>query len=86
MTIQNYLEIQDNIVINIIVWDGNPSTWTPPAESTMLIQAITPAIIWVNLNPINETPDWVKQEVIGAGNIGFTWDGSTLITNQPQPI
>jgi hypothetical protein len=27
----------------------------------------------------------VLSEVIGAGQIGFTWDGSVVITNEPQP-
>jgi len=85
MTTQNYLQIQNNLVTNLVVWDGDTNTWTPPADATMLIQATTPAIVWVNENPINEDSNWVLQEVMGAGNIGFTWDGTLLTTNQPQP-
>ena len=85
MTTQNYLQIQNSVVTNVIVWDGNTDTWTPPTESTMLIQATTPAMVWVNKNPINENPDWTLQEVMGAGNIDFIWNGTILTTNQTQP-
>jgi hypothetical protein len=28
---------------------------------------------------------WTLTQVVGAGDIGFTWDGSVLTTNQPMP-
>jgi hypothetical protein len=79
MTTQNYLQIQNDVVTNIVIWDGG-SDWTPPADATMLVQATTPAMTW----QWNGT-DWVLTEVVGAGSIGFTWDGSILTTNQPKP-
>ena len=85
MTTQNYLQIQNNVVTNIVIWDGNTSTWTPPSDASMFAQETTLAEVWVNTNPINETPNWILQEVMGAGDIGFTWDGTILMTNQPQP-
>jgi len=81
MTTQNYLMVNStNVVENICLWDGDTNTWQPPADTLMLIQATTPALIWV-LN----TDNYVLEQVIGAGQIGFTWDGTVLTTNQPKP-
>ena len=71
-----------NICDNVCVWDGNPNTWTPPTGYLMLIQDTTPAKIWeYNV----ETNTWDLVVVNGAGTTGFTWDGTYLNTNQPQP-
>lgn len=84
MTTQNYLIIENNVVTNLVVWDGNTQDWTPPADSIQLIQAETPALVWVFDTSV--TPSvYVLKEQLGAGDIGFTWDGSILTTNQPQP-
>jgi len=84
MTIQNYFLIDSkNVVDNVIVWDGG-SDWTPPAGYTMLVKSTTPAMIW-QLNT-SATPNvYELVEVVGAGGIGFTWNGTVLTTNQPQP-
>jgi len=91
MTTQNYLIIESNVVTNNVVWDGNPNTWQPPAGSVQVVDATTPAMIW---QPVYETDpttqkiivvNWVLEEVLGAGDIGFTWNGSVLTTNQPKP-
>lgn len=71
-----------NVVDNICIWDGNTNTWTPPANTLMLVQATTPALIWaINDDKIN----WILTEEIGVGDIGFTWDGTVVTTNEPQP-
>lgn len=82
MTIQNYLIVENNVVTNGCVWDGDVNTWTPPLDATMLIQSTTPAIVW-ELN--SDKTDWVLTEVVGVGAIEFTWDGSVLTTNQSKP-
>lgn len=74
--------IENNVVINICIWDGNPDTWTPPTDATMLIQAITPAMIW-QLNA--DKTDYVLTEVVGIGGIGFTWNGTVVTTDEPKP-
>ena len=71
-----------NTVDNISVWDGNTNTWQPPANTLMLVQATTPALMWV-LNA--DKTDYVLEEIVGQGGIGFTWNGSVVITNQPKP-
>ena len=48
----------------------------------MLVQATTPAKVW-QLDPNSSSYILVVQE--GAGAIGFTWDGTYLVTNEPQP-
>lgn len=80
--LQNYLLIEQNIVTNNIVWNGETTQWEPPQGSIVLVQATAPAMVWV-LD--TEIKDYVLQEVIGAGDIGFTWNGSVLTTNQPKP-
>jgi hypothetical protein len=32
----NYALIENGIVVNVIVWDGDTSTWAPPAEFSAL--------------------------------------------------
>lgn len=85
MTNQNYLVIELNIVTNVVVWDGNTETWTPPSDATMLVQSTIPAIVWTPIRVNNVITDYELIEVMGAGDIGFTWDGSVLTTNQPKP-
>lgn len=82
MTTQNYLMIQENVVTNICVWDGDTNTWQPPQDATMLVQATTPTKIWA-LN--QEGTEYVLTDSIGNADIGFTWNGTVATTNQPQP-
>lgn len=84
MTTQNYCMVNKstNICENVCVWDGNPDSWTPPAEYLMLVQATTPAKVWI-WNA--DTKTWDLTEQMGVGGIGFTWDGTYLTTNAPQP-
>jgi hypothetical protein len=82
MTTQNYLMIQENIVTNLCVWDGDTNTWQPPQDATMLVEATTPTKIWA-LNQ-DETA-YVLTDSVGNAGIGFTWDGTFATTNEPQP-
>lgn len=81
---QNYLMINEstNVVDNICVWDGNTQTWTPPPNYLMLVQSTTIALIW-QLN--EENTDYVLVPLEGAASIGFTWNGSECVTNEPKP-
>lgn len=86
MITQNYLIVESNVVVNNVVWDGNPQTWQPPTGSIQLVDATTPAMVWVEvLNNEQKVIDYVLEEQVGAGDIGFTWDGSVLTTNKPKP-
>lgn len=82
MSNQNYCMVDEatNVCDNICVWDGNTNTWTPPPGQLMLVQATTPAKVWY----WNDSA-WSLQEELGAGGVGFTWDGTYLITNEPMP-
>ena len=80
MTVQAYLIVENNVVTNNVLWDGNTQDWTPPAGSIQLVQATTPAMLW----DWNGTA-WVLAETVGAGGIGFTWNGTVLTTNEPEP-
>lgn len=85
MTNQNYLIIENNVVTNIVVWDGNPNDWQPPVGSIQLAQATTPARIWLPVLVEDKVVDWTLTSVEGNGNIGFIWDGSILSTTEPKP-
>lgn len=87
MTTQNYLMINEstNIVENISVWDGDLNTWQPPANTLMLVASVTPAMIWKAVYQSGVFVDWVLDEQMGMGDIGFTWNGTVCITNQPKP-
>ena len=84
MTTQNYLMINTakNIVENVCVWDGDTNTWQPPVDILMLIQADIPAKVW-SYNA--DKTDIVLVEIMGAGGVGFTWDGTYCVTNEPKP-
>ena len=71
-----------NVVDNICLWDGDTSTWQPPAGHLMLVQATTMALVWVWDAAIT---DWVLAQQLGQGQIGFTWNGTECITNKPNP-
>ena len=82
MTTQNYLMIQNNVVTNVVAWDGDVNTWQPPVDATMAVQETTPSKVWA-LN--EEQTDYVLINAVGQVNIGFTWDGSVATTNEPKP-
>jgi len=81
---QNYCMVntETNVCENVCVWDGDPNTWAPPSNYLMLVQATTPAFVW-GWNAAEDA--WLLQEQVGAGGIGFTWDGNALTTDQPMP-
>lgn len=83
MTTQNYCMVngQTGVCENVTVWDGNTETWQPPDNYIMLPQETTPAKTWAWNS---ETNAWALS-VEGMGQIGFTWDGVYLITNEPEP-
>jgi len=82
MTVQQYFVVENNVVSNTVMWDGNTQDWQPPVDATMLVSETTPAMVWKVDKTTNE---YVLKEVMGAGDIGFTWDGTVLTTNEPQP-
>lgn len=81
---QNYCMVNQtsNTCENVVLWDGNPDTWTPPAGFLMLPQATTPAMNW---EWDAQASDYVLVEQMGQGQIGFTWNGTVLTTNEPKP-
>lgn len=81
MKTKDYLIIENNVVTNTVMWDGG-NEWTPPVDSVQLVKDITPAIVWVYNENLN---NYELKEVIGAGCINFTWNGSVLMTNEPDP-
>lgn len=82
---QNYLIVTGNVVTNNVVWDGDTTKWAPPQGSIALIDATTIAKIWQPIRVDKKITGWELVEEVGAGDIGFTWDGSILITNEPEP-
>lgn len=86
MTVQNYLLINTSITPetcdNLILWDGNTNTWSPPESHIALAQAATPSKDWEWDSTSNT---WILSESTGGGQIGYTWDGTILTTNEPQP-
>ena len=72
--------IENNVVVNCVVWDGNLETWTPPAGATMLLQETTPALVWELVDG-----DYELQSQVGQAQIGFSWNGTECVTNEPKP-
>lgn len=84
MTTQNYYMVNKttNTCENVVLWDGNPDTWQPPADYLMLVQDTTMALVWIWDKDIG---DWVLAQKMGQGQIGYQWNGSELVTNEPKP-
>lgn len=78
--IENYLIIEQNIVTNVCVWDGDTDTWTPPEGSVWVPQATTNTKVWVF-----KEIDYVLEDSIGNASIGFIWDGNYCVTNEDKP-
>jgi len=85
MTTQNYLIVKNNVVTNLCLWDGDINTWQPPTDAIMLVQATTPAMDWQPVYTNEKITDYELAQFIGAGHIGFTWNGAVLTTNLPKP-
>ena len=81
---KNYLIIKTavNVVENIVIWNGDTNTWSPPSGSIGLPQDTMPTKIW-ELNA--EGTEFVLSDSIGNADIGFTYDGSVCTTNLPKP-
>lgn len=75
------VNVDNNVCENIVMWDGDPKTWQRPDGTLMLVQETTPAKNW-QYDPDSNT---YVLAVTGYGQIGFTWDGTYLTTNIPQP-
>lgn len=84
MTTQNYFIVENNVVTNLVVWDGDVNTWQPPEDSIQLIASETLAKFWV-LDYDSTPMDWVLKEEMGLGSQGFIWNGSFLMTPDPKP-
>lgn len=82
MTIKNYLLVQNNVVTDIVAWDGNTETWTPPEDAVLLVLSDTLSRTWI-LNA--DKTAYVLEDIVGWGSIGYTWDGTMVITNQLVP-
>lgn len=84
MSLKNYLMVNKStsIVDNICLWDGNVKTWNPTDAYTMLEQDVTPAEFW-RLNKARTDYELVTMN--GFGQIGFSYNGEKVITNQPKP-
>lgn len=35
MTINQYAVVENGVVSNVVLWDGNEETWSPPVGSTV---------------------------------------------------
>lgn len=83
MATQNYYMVneQTNVCGNVVLWDGNPDTWTPPPNYLMLAENTTPVKNWF-WNSVEKIWELLVE---GSGSIGYTWDGTYLVTNEPEP-
>jgi len=77
-----YLTVVDDVVTDLVTWDGNTDIWTPPANVLLLPLLTTLARTWV-LNA--DKTAYVLEDILGRGSIGYTWDGIILTTNQIEP-
>jgi hypothetical protein len=88
MTTQNYLIIENNIVTNIVMWDGNLNTWTPPVNSIQIVKETVTTKLWDSFSQTIDGKtviDWQLVEKPVVAEVGYTWDGQYLITNEPKP-
>lgn len=77
-----YLTVENNVVTDMVTWDGDTNVWYPPENVLLLPLLTTLARTWV-LN--SDNTEYVLEDIIGRGSIGYTWDGTILTTNQTEP-
>lgn len=84
--IQNYCVINQqqipNVCENIVLWDGDTSKWNPGEHCIVVPKNSTPTMEWEYVESSNT---FVMSEHVGTAGVGYTWDGTHLITNAPQP-
>ena len=73
---------------NVQIWMAHTTNGEFPSNvsvgySTMSIKDLTK--VYEGSWSVSANNQWILVEVIGAGDIGFTWDGSVLTTNLPKP-
>lgn len=88
MTTQSYLIIENNVVTNVVMWDGNTETWMPPASSIQLVKETVTAKLWESFPQTvdgKKVTDWQLVEKLAMGEVGYIWDGEFLTTNEPKP-
>jgi len=56
MSIERWAMIQDSTVINVCLWDGNTSTWQPPAGVEMQPAPDYVSIGWGYVNGVWVAP------------------------------
>ncbi|WP_155631564.1 hypothetical protein [Burkholderia stagnalis] len=58
MTIANYAIVENGVVTNVIVWDGDAESWHPPEGSTaILLPSESPiGVDWTTVDGVNYTP------------------------------
>lgn len=83
MNVKNYLMVNKstNIVENICLWDGDIKTWNPTDAYIMLDQSSTSSVFW-RMN--KDKTDYELVTMDGFGQIGFSWDGEKVITDQDK--
>lgn len=72
--------IQDNIVTNVTLWDGDVNSWQPPSNVIMLVAETVPTKVWGLVN--NE---YVLVDSVGDAVIGFTYADGVCTTHEPKP-
>jgi hypothetical protein len=75
---QNYLIIEQNVVTNIVIWNGDTSQWTPPQGSIALTQGTTPFITW--------EPVFVNGKVTDFENFNQLWNYLKLDLTKQIPL
>lgn len=78
---KTYLILENNVVVNTCVWDGDVNTWQPPQGVTLLLlQETTPTKIWAEVDK-----QFVLIDSVGDARVGFTYDGAVCTTNDEKP-
>ena len=78
---KEYLMIYENVVSNLVIWNGDTLQWQPPNDVIMLVLEDTKTKVW----KLNEEGKYELTESIGDALIGYAYDGGFCITNEPKP-
>lgn len=85
--LDDYLIIENNIVTNVILWDGNTNTWTPPENSIYLLRSSTPektrGNVHYDVNPV--LPDGSIVVRPNYANLGHIYDSENDVFYAPSP-
>lgn len=79
------IDKETNIVVGTCMWDGDTSTWQPPATQYAISEDSCNYLVWT-LNA--DKTDWTLEPAdpfFSGSELGTLYDGTNFVTQEPKP-